>query len=849
MSSRKLPALPVPKRIDLHCHSNASGETTDRLRNAINCPESYSEPYEVYQQARRRGMDFVTITDHDSLEGVMRIIHEPEVFIGEELSCYFPEDRCKIHLLLWGISRQDHDALRLIADDLYKVAAYVARHQLAHAVAHPLYRQNDILEAYHLQRLLLLFKGFECINGAHSALHRQSLVEVLDGLGALDIENLSQKHGLGALWPQPWIKSRTGGSDDHGLLNIGRTWTEVPATASTVEQVLQCLKEGRCRPGGASGSGLKLAHAIYSVGVRYVGRDIESPQSPSLPTMLLQALVGDRPVPTERQMIKLALKHKLKGWKTKLLKPWKRKHASSAGKILGKGFLESAKARLPEHEALVEAIKEGAAPLARHAEMFRFASDVNRDVAETIARAIENAAQDHRFIGFFDAVAAAMAHQFLLLPYYFAFFHQNKERDLLDSITGRSRLRDPNAVRIGVFTDTIDEVNGVSRFLRDMGEQAYRKGRTFMIHSCSRELKYDLPFRKNFQPLLSRSLPYYPELQLNLPPVLEIMEWADRQQFDVIEVSTPGTMGLMGMLVGKMLKVPIVATYHTDFPAFVKSITGDAKLAAMTKSYMRWFYSRLAKVFSRTRQYFPNLRELGVPQARLVATTLGIDTAKFNPRHRDLNAWTEYGVKENYRLLNCGRISLEKNLPLLVQAFKKLCQKRRDTALIIAGDGPYKKQMQRELEGLPAYFLGYMGDQELGRLYASSDMYIFPSLTDTLGQVVLEAQASSLPVLVSDVGGPKEAMDDGITGLVLPGTDPEPWARAMNNLLTDEPRRLRMGRTGVTRISRFSIERAFEHLWAEHVQVVMPNHVTKLAEEETPAQAENQALSQAVVNG
>ena len=168
-------------RADLHCHSMASNEADEALLNAINCPESYSEPVEVYEQAKRRGMNFVTITDHDSIEGVVPLLSRPDVIVGEEVTCFFPEDRCKIHLLVWGLTRADHDAMQAVADDIYKVAEYVEEHQLAHSVAHPVYRQNDVLERWHLERLALLFKGFECLNGAHSRPAPRTLIFFVDG--------------------------------------------------------------------------------------------------------------------------------------------------------------------------------------------------------------------------------------------------------------------------------------------------------------------------------------------------------------------------------------------------------------------------------------------------------------------------------------------------------------------------------------------------------------------------------------------------------------------------------------------------------------------------------------------
>src|SRR5205823_3530865 len=200
---------------------------------------------------KRRGMDFVTITDHDTIEGVLALQRvKDDVLIGEELTCWFPEDQCKLHLLVYGIDATQHEELHRQARSIYDVAEYVESRRIAHAVAHPIYRQNDKLERWHVERLILLFKGFECLNGAHSPLHREAFEPVLDRLTPETIRRLSETHGLAARWPEPWVKSRTGGSDDHGLLNVGRTWTEFPAEVRTVTQVLECLRTGMSMPGG-----------------------------------------------------------------------------------------------------------------------------------------------------------------------------------------------------------------------------------------------------------------------------------------------------------------------------------------------------------------------------------------------------------------------------------------------------------------------------------------------------------------------------------------------------------------------------------------------------------------------
>src|SRR5437764_11330600 len=259
----------MAKRIDLHCHSDASNRAAEVVLNAIHCPECYSSPQEVYSQAKRRGMDFITITDHDTIDGVLTLASGEDVLVAEELTCWFPEDRCKMHVLVFGIDRAQHEQLQKLADDIYRVAEFVESNRIAHAVAHPIYRQNDRLERWHLERLLLLFKGFECLNGAHSSLHREAFEPLLNNLSRAGLARLAEKHNLQPLWPEPWTKARVAGSDDHGLLNIGCTWTEFPADAVTPQDILQCLRDGTCKPAGESGSSNKLAHTFFSVVVRY----------------------------------------------------------------------------------------------------------------------------------------------------------------------------------------------------------------------------------------------------------------------------------------------------------------------------------------------------------------------------------------------------------------------------------------------------------------------------------------------------------------------------------------------------------------------------------------------------
>lgn len=592
--SQSTTQMDFTKRVDLHCHSRASTEADEAMLQAIRCPESYSEPGEIYAQAKGRGMDFVTITDHDSISGVGELAGLADVLVGEELTCYFPEDRCKIHLLVWGITPADHDALQRAAGDIYEVARYVEQRRIAHAVAHPLYRQNGVLDRRHVERLILMFNGFECLNGAHSMTHREVFEPLLDELDAAGIRRLERAHRLEAVWAKPWLKTRTAGSDDHGLFNIGRTWTEFPAETRTVDQLLECLRQGRCRPGGEAGSSIKLAHNFFGVGMRYYARQLAGSKRGASGRMM-RRMLGEEAPPGRFSAAAAACGIYARGIPRKIGRFLGIAKPARGTKLLGELLMSSAMKRAAGAGALLEALKEGRSPLAEHRSMFDLVCRVDRDVAGGIIDAVAGAIDDGELGAVMDAISAVIAHQALLLPYHFALFHQNQERDLLNRLSKRSRSVSGDFPRVGVFTDSADESKVAGRFVGDLGRFAEARGLPATIHFASQEPETAKNWR-NFAPVIDRKIAGF---GLKVPPVLEVLEWSDRRQFDVILVNTAGPMGLCGWLVSKMLRAPMVAVCHDDLPARMLEMTGgDYRLTAALEAYVAWLYRSAAKVLT-----------------------------------------------------------------------------------------------------------------------------------------------------------------------------------------------------------------------------------------------------------
>lgn len=830
-------------RMDMHAHSAASNGPALAALGLIGCPESYSEPERVYDQAMARGMDLVTITDHDTIAGALAL-HErgfQRFVIGEEVTVFFPEDRCKLHVLVWGLSPAQHEEMHALGlrGDVYAFAHWLAEQHLAHALAHPLYAQNGRLGVAHLEKCALLFKGFETLNGAHSGHHRVAVEAFLAALTPARVQALVERHGIRPLWPRIWDKGRTGGSDDHALLNVGRTWTQVRAPSGRKlddpREFLRLVLGARSVPRGAAGHSALLAHQLTTVGAQFWARRFPPPRGAvgrHVRAGLLRFAGVEEAGPGRAALALDVLRRRV----------LRRRRTPPLARALSRYLGPALDRHVELKDRLDPARWLNGAPLADHERMARFADDLIESLTRELAagllgRRAGGGGRRRAWFGAAPRLARADAGASLAslgalaaaqLPYLVSLFHQNKERALLERVaheaaaagSGASALERP--MRVSLITDTLGDVNGVCRFIRNVAERARATGRDLEVMTSTRMPVPPGDNIVNFEPVLARTMPRYENLECVLPPVLRMLRHLDARQPDVLHISTPGPVGLVGFLAARMLRVPVLGVYHTDFPAYVDHLFDDPAFTALTARYMRVFYAPFRAVFTRSRDYADSLVRLGLPRQRVVPLLPGVDVDTFHPRHKDTSIWSRFaGVSAgSVKVLYCGRVSVEKNMPLLAGVWRRVhaaCRSRGLQAeLIVVGDGPYRAKMQRDLKGLSAHFLGFRHGAELSALYASSDLFVFPSATDTLGQVVMESQASGLPVIVSDQGGPKEVVAEGTTGHVLPATDADRWVDAIFGLVDDHSRRRAMGAAAHEAMQHHSIAGSFEHFWQVH---------------------------------
>ncbi len=816
-------------RIDLHCHSKASDGPAVTALGWIDCPECYSEPEQVYDQARVRGMDMVTITDHDTIAGAMTLVERgyQDFIVGQEVTVYFPEDRCKLHVLLWGLTPELDDQITQLhlRSNVYDFAAWVRDHNLAHALAHPLYIQNGRLTLWHVERAALLFKNFETLNGAHPDTHQGTVERFLDALTPGRVHELIDKHGIEPLWDRTWEKGLTAGSDDHGLLNVGNTWTEVtdedgtPVTSAPA--LLRQLRRGRCTPHGVGGHAALLAHQLATVGSHFYADRIAPKTSPTrqLVASKLLAFAGvEAPKPSKTRVVIDQVKRKIRGKKqTPLVGALK----SQIGPVLD---------QYPDLRDKLDPSKrvEGA-PISEHERMADFVDDLYTAISRTMVPGLLSGLKKRDREAVAQHLRSYMTLQLAQAPYVFSLFQQNKERVLLRTIdhqsaaSGAAQYPADRPLKVALFTDTLGDTNGVCRFIQNTAKQAEDTGRKLHVITSTKFELPDQPNIFNFDPVFAFPMPRYEQLEFCLPPVVRILRHIDRFQPDVIHISTPGAVGMIGALAAKMVRAPVLGVYHTDFPAYIEHLFDDPGFTKICEKYMRIFYNRFQTIFTRSDDYVQSLVKMGLSRKTIVSLAPGVDTDTFSPRFEDRSIWSRLnaGDPNNVKVLSVGRVSVEKNLPFLVRAWEATQKRLRDQGvnadLIVVGDGPYREQMAKALAGKNAYFLGFRFREELSTLYASSDLFVFPSKTDTLGQVVMEAQACQTPVIVSDMGGPQEVVGHDHTGLVLKADDLDLWASSMVELITDDTRRKAMGQHAYEAMQGMSLANSFEHFWQTHV--------------------------------
>jgi glycosyltransferase involved in cell wall biosynthesis len=794
-------------RCDLHLHSKFSDRSEDWLFRRFDFPDSYSDPFELHRRAKAAGMNFVTITDHDTIEGCLAISSFSDTFVSEQVTTHFPQDPCKVNLLVWGLSEAQHTEICRLRDNIFDLQAFLQQQSLAHAVAHPLYSINGKLTTSHLERLILLFQHFEGVNGLRDALLGDLTRHLLTQLTPEKIADFAERHRLEPTHPEPWKKILIGGSDDHGGIFVGSAFTETPA-ARTPAAFLEHVRAGRCSAHGEGGTPLALSHGFYNTLSRFIQDRFTEKLGPSaglVEKMFSRFMEGLDPTRfTLGEKAGFIAQGVLSGKIFEFAKPAN----ISLWHELSSYFAQpEVKARLAHEVAQV------AEPERR---TFIMANAACEQLAFRFFERFVQQIRAGKVIESIQALASIAPILVILAPYIYAFHSQAPSRRWLREIcrdfTGAIPAVLQNKKRAW-FTDTLEDVNGVSTTIRKMAAAARDAGEELVVVTSRGELTLDgLPI-KNFKPIGEFELPEYELQKLSFPPILQMLDYIQRENFSEIIISTPGPIGLTALLAGKMLNLETSGIYHTDFPQYVRILTEDSFLESLAWKYMHWFYGQLDTIFVNSEQYRQSWIERGINPEKLKILPRGLDTRLFTPGRSDPDFWKQFGSNgRGVRLLFVGRVSKEKDLDILVQTFRNLRRDNVPVELSVVGHGPYSAALAKILP--EACYTGYLEGTDLAKAYASSDIFVFPSTTDTFGNVIIEAQAAGLPVVVSDIGGPRELVNDGVNGLITKSLDVADFTSAIRRLVEDEALRKEMGAAARRSVEDRSWPNAFRKFWA-----------------------------------
>jgi len=259
--------------------------------------------------------------------------------------------------------------------------------------------------------------------------------------------------------------------------------------------------------------------------------------------------------------------------------------------------------------------------------------------------------------------------------------------------------------------------------------------------------------------------------------MLKALKTIYNQHPDEIIVSTPGPIGIIGIICSRLLHIPCKGIYHTDFSAYARKILDDELIARTTQEAVRVFYSFCTQILVPTHEYKSILTSRGYDPQKMSIFKRAVDNIQFAPRpHARDQIMKQYGISQGLSLLYTGRISKEKNIDSILTLYKNIIKTYTDTHLILVGDGPdFEHYRDSMIDYNHVHFLGRLPRKMLPDLYSSADLFLFPSVTDTFGMSVLEAQACGLPAIVTTLGGPKEIVMHNITGYVVDIHPPTLW--------------------------------------------------------------------------
>jgi glycosyltransferase involved in cell wall biosynthesis len=368
---------------------------------------------------------------------------------------------------------------------------------------------------------------------------------------------------------------------------------------------------------------------------------------------------------------------------------------------------------------------------------------------------------------------------------------------------------DGDRPRVALVVDGIGGMHGVTHAIQQIRARGVRG---FDVEVIGTDADVD----RRLSAVAEIDIPFYPGLQIGVPTVPAIVEALAEGRYDIVHLCSPGPAGIAAWLLARVLGIPRVGSYHTELGAYAALRTGQPEFEGLANWALGRFYRACDVVLSPSPASDQRLAELGIDSDQIRRWDRGVDLRRFDPALRE-----DALLPGEVNVLYAGRLSREKGVELLADAFLEAHRRDPRLHLVLAGGGP-EEGLLRERLGERATFLGWLSGDALARTYASADAFMFASATETFGQVILEAQASGLPVVAVERGGPASLIEHRETGLLAP-PDVSDLAAAVVAVTSTPPLSERISRAALAAVRGRSWEASLDRLAAAYrIAVAQP---------------------------
>ena len=602
-------------RADLHVHSRYSDTSGNAGIRALRSAESFTDPVELYHAQRARGMDFVTVTDHNTLGGSLAIAHLPGTFLSCEFDTWFPEGQQRVHVVALGIDEPTFAKADAARTSVYDLVACLREAGVTHYLAHPLFDMSNRLTPDTVERMLLLFNVLEGRNGARTSRSNGLLRAIAGQLTQEQLGEMAERQGIEPYGETPWRKALTGGSDDHSGLFAASAYTEAGGDG-TAQGFLRAIAAGDCTDGGIDGDSRTLAHSIYAASfwkIREILRLDEHERQKRALSLLRKGFgrIG-RDVPVLEKTL-------------------------SGVRSMAPGLYRDGDPRGPSWEELLHreigsllADPDGinavdARELNRR--IFVVAQRLADDVMGLHLRALLDPQARLSLKQRLQSTFAVGMVAFLEIPYYFAWSFQTKDRLQQEQLRvyflgERRHARREKVAVLCAWPETV-------KSQQESGPAAADPVSATPLHldvdvtlvTCSVDGETapggeaDLRGMADF-----RALAWRPALNGDgpswvVPPLVEVADFIEEEGFSAVHTDSSAGQGLVALAAARLLHLPVTGAVDTERLAAPRG-AGDVA-GRLRRRYAAWFYGKLDEAFAPSREVARTLVAAGVDPSRV----------------------------------------------------------------------------------------------------------------------------------------------------------------------------------------------------------------------------------------